>query len=197
MTRRLLTSLGAATILASVLLATPLRVSADSAAGAQVQRADDGTTEDTAMDPCLPAKPNRVIGDAAARDLFRHGFRRRPIPVLGRKGVLAFARTELFFGTDKPEGPPVSDEDFRGFLDNQITPRFPDGLTVVKGDGQFRDEAGDIIQEASFILILLYPIESVNDSNRRIESIRRCYLHQFDQESVLRVDAPFASWVSF
>ena len=117
--------------------------------------------------------------------------------MLGRKGALAFARTELFFGTEKPEGPPVSDDDFRGFLDSQITPRFPDGLTVVKGDGQFKDSEGDIIKEASFILILLYPIESVKDSNRRIERIRRCYLRQFDQESVLRVDDPFASWVSF
>ena len=195
MKRRLLTSLGAATILATVLVATPLRVSAD--AGAQFQRSDDGGPEETAVDPCLPAKPNAVIGDTSSRDLFRRGFRRRPIPVLGRKGVLAFARTELFFGTDKPEGPPVSDDDFRGFLDSQITPRFPDGLTVVKGDGQFTDSEGNLIKEASFILILLYPIESVKDSSRRIESIRRCYLRQFDQESVLRADDPFASWVSF
>jgi Protein of unknown function (DUF3574) len=195
MKRRLITSLGAATILASVLVAAPLRVSADT--GALIQRSDDGGAEETAMNPCLPAKPNPVIGDSSAADFFRRGFRRRPIPVLGRKGVLAFARTELFFGTEKPEGPPVSDDDFRGFLDSQITPRFPDGLTVVKGDGQFTDSAGEIIKEASFILILLYPIENVRDSNRRIESIRRCYLRQFDQESVLRVDDPFASWVSF
>ena len=145
MKRRLLTSLGAATILATVLVATPLRVSAD--AGAQFQRSDDGGPEETAVDPCLPAKPNAVIGDTSSRDLYRRGFRRRPIPVLGRKGVLAFARTELFFGTDKPEGPPVSDDDFRGFLDSQITPRFPDGLTVVKGDGQFTDSEGNLIKE--------------------------------------------------
>jgi hypothetical protein len=193
--KRLLTGFGAATIFATVLVVTPLRASAD--AGVQLQRSDDGGLEETAADPCLPAKPNPVIGDSSSRDFFRRGFRRRPIPVLGRKGVLAFARTELFFGTEKPEGPPVSDEDFRGFLDSQITPRFPDGLTVVKGDGQFRDSTGDIIKEASFILILLYPVESVKDSNRSIERIRRCYLHQFDQESVLRVDDPFASWVSF
>jgi len=193
--KRLLASFGAATILATVLAAAPLRVSAD--AGAQFQRPDDGGPEETAADPCLPSKPGPVIGDSSSRDFFRRGFRRRPIPVLGRKGVLAFARTELFFGTEKPEGPPVSDDDFRGFLDSQITPRFPDGLTVVKGDGQFKDSEGDIIKEASFILILLYPIESAKDSNRSIERIRRCYLHQFDQESVLRVDDPFASWVSF
>jgi hypothetical protein len=102
----------------------------------------------------------------------------------------------LFFGTDKPNGP-VTDEEFRAFLDNQITPRFPDGLTVVKGDGQFMASTGDLVREASFLLILLDPIESANVSNRRIESIRQCYLLQFQQESVLRADQPFASWVYF
>jgi hypothetical protein len=70
-------------------------------------------------------------------------------------------------------------------------------LTVVKGDGQFMASTGDLVKEASFILILLYPIESANVSNRRIESIRQCYLLQFQQESVLRADQPFASWVYF
>jgi hypothetical protein len=195
MTRRILTSLGAATILASVLAAAPVRVHAQ--AGSPFQRSGDSGSEDTAMDPCLPPNPNAAVGVSSARDFSRRGsFRRRPIPPLGRKGALAFARTELFFGTDKPDGV-VTDEQFQAFLDNQITPRFPDGLTVVKGDGQFRDSTGEIIKEASFILILLYPIESVKDSSRRIESIRRCYLLQFQQESVLRVDDPFASWVSF
>jgi hypothetical protein len=29
-------------------------------------------------------------------------------------------------------------------------------LTVVKGDGQFTDSTGELVKEASFILILLY-----------------------------------------
>jgi hypothetical protein len=193
MTRRILTSLGAAAVVASVLAATAPPVRAQ--AGAQFQRSGDGGSEDAAMDPCLPPSPNAVASSSA--DLFRRGaFRRRPIPPLGRKGALAFARTELFFGTDKPDGV-VTDAEFRGFLDSQITPRFPDGLTVLKGDGQFRDSTGEIVKEASFILILLYPVESARDSNRRIEKIRSCYLLQFQQESVLRADDPFASWVSF
>ena len=193
MTRRILTSLGAATIMASVLAATPVPVRAQ--AGSQIQRSGDGGSEEAAaMDPCLPPNPNAVA--SSATDFFSRGFRRRPIPQLGRKGALAFARTELFFGTAKPDGV-VTDAEFRAFLDNQITPRFPDGLTVLKGDGQFRDGAGEIVKEASFILILLYPVDSARDSNRRIEKIRSCYLLQFQQESVLRADDPFASWVSF
>jgi hypothetical protein len=69
-------------------------------------------------------------------------------------------------------------------------------LTVVKGDGQFRS-GDEIVKEASFILILLYPIESFKDSSKLIESIRQCYQNTFQQESVLRADDPFASWVYF
>jgi len=45
----------------------------------------------------------------------------------------AFARTELFFGSAKPDGSAVTEEEFSTFLDQVITPRFPDGLTLLTG----------------------------------------------------------------
>ena len=98
--------------------------------------------------------------------------------------------------TAKPDGV-VTDEQFMEFLDRIITPRFPDGLTLLKGNGQFRDGEGDIIKEESFVLILLYPLEEFHESSRRINVIREHYKDEFDQESVLRVDDPFAVRVSF
>jgi hypothetical protein len=98
-----------------------------------------------------------------------------------------WARTELFFGTSMPGGGVVSDEQFKAFLDTQITPRFPDGLTVLTGYGQFKLSTGVIQQERSFVLILLYPLSS-HESNRRIEEIRTLYKARFSQESVLRAD---------
>ena len=121
---------------------------------------------------------------------------RRPIPQGARHQTLFFARTELFFGTAKPDGE-VTEEEFLAFLDQEITPRFPDGLTLLKGDGQFRGEDGVIVKEDSFLLILLYPLEGFRESSGKIESIRRLYRAQFQQESVLRVDDPFAVRVSF
>jgi len=85
----------------------------------------------------------------------------------------------------------------RGFLDNEITPRFPDGLTLLKGDGQFRGEDGTIVKEDSFVLILLYPVESFGESSMKIDAIRDLYKTQFQQESVLRVDERWAVRVSF
>ena len=41
-----------------------------------------------------------------------------------------FWRTELYFGRDKNDGTQVSDEEWSKFLDEIVTPKFPDGLTV-------------------------------------------------------------------
>lgn len=99
-----------------------------------------------------------------------------------------WARTELFFGTSRPDGTVVTDDKFKRFLDQEVTPRFPDGLTLLSGQGQFKNSSGVIIQERSKVLILLYPLEDTGASNR-IEAIRAAYKLAFQQESVLRVDS--------
>jgi hypothetical protein len=97
-------------------------------------------------------------------------------------------RTELFFGTAKPDGSAVSDAEWDAFLDSEITPRFPDGLTVLSGAGQWQGDDDVIVEERSKIVILLYPREAVDESNEEIEAIRTAYEQQFQQESVLRAD---------
>jgi hypothetical protein len=115
-----------------------------------------------------------------------------------RTTATPFARTELFFGTARPDDlPPVSEDEFRQFLDHEITPRFPDGLTLVTALGQFLHPNGVIVQERSLLLILLYPADTQKASSRKIERIRTAYKRQFQQESVLRVDDPALVWVSF
>jgi hypothetical protein len=98
-----------------------------------------------------------------------------------------FLRTELFFGLSKPEGE-VTEEEFQQFLAQNITPRFPDGLTVVTGLGQFRNAFSIIIQERTKLVILLYPPDQAHTSGR-IEQIREEYKTLFQQESVLRADS--------
>jgi hypothetical protein len=99
-----------------------------------------------------------------------------------------FARTELYFGTDKP-GPDISEAQFRRFVAEVVTPRFPDGLTILSAIGQFREDDGDIIREDSKVIVLLYPAAVAGDANQRIEEIRGLYQTQFQQQSVLRVDS--------
>ncbi|MDQ3800186.1 MAG: DUF3574 domain-containing protein [Acidobacteriota bacterium] len=108
-----------------------------------------------------------------------------------------FLRTELFFGRLKADGSEVSAEEWQRFLAGEVTTRFPAGFTVLEGYGQFRNDAGKIIRENSFVLIVLYPLETSRAASRKIEEIRRAYLKAFQQQSVLRVDFPQTVRVSF
>jgi hypothetical protein len=100
-----------------------------------------------------------------------------------------WARSELYFGTSKPDGTEVSDDEFKKFLDEEVTPRFPDGLTLLTGFGQFRNSRGVIVQERSKLLIILYPLSDATGASDRLEAIRAAYKAAFQQESVLRVDS--------
>ncbi|UWX03769.1 DUF3574 domain-containing protein [Pseudoxanthomonas sp. NC8] len=55
-----------------------------------------------------------------------------------------WVRSELYFGVGSEDGPStrsqtdaISEEQWRAFLDAEVTPRFPDGLTVFDAYGQW------------------------------------------------------------
>jgi Protein of unknown function (DUF3574) len=108
-----------------------------------------------------------------------------------------FIRTELYFGRNKSDGTEVSRNEFDGFLSGFVTERFPDGLTVLNGRGQFLNSEGEVEQERSIVLILLYPVSARNEKHIKIEEIREEYKKRFLQQSVLRVGDPLPVWVSF
>src|SRR5215212_7680869 len=64
-------------------------------------------------------------------------------------GAEEFSGTELYFGSARPDGTFVTATEWSEFLAEVITPRFPDGLTVISGMGQWQEEDSDIIQERS------------------------------------------------
>ncbi|MBW4664334.1 MAG: DUF3574 domain-containing protein [Chroococcus sp. CMT-3BRIN-NPC107] len=90
---------------------------------------------------------------------------------------------ELYLGRNKPGGQ-VSNQAFQQFLQSQVTPRFPDGLTVLDADGQFLGSNG-IIKEKTKLLILIHA--NRQEDQKEIQEIIDEYKEQFDQESVLRV----------
>ncbi|CAM5274670.1 hypothetical protein SRIMM317S_06639 [Streptomyces rimosus subsp. rimosus] len=73
-------------------------------------------------------------------------------------------------------------------MDAYVTPRFPAGLTVQDGYGQYRDSHGTIERERSYELILLYPTSQARPNGPKIEQIRAAYMKRFGQESVARID---------
>ena len=92
----------------------------------------------------------------------------------------------LYFGTSTPTGA-VSDEQWKGFLADAVTPRFPAGLTHWQASGQWRS-ADNIILENAYVLNILR--QDTPDSDNRIVELTMLYKQQFDQESVLRVSSP-------
>jgi hypothetical protein len=102
-----------------------------------------------------------------------------------------YVQTHLMFGTVRPDGgPDVTDQEFRAFVDDVVTPRFPAGLTVDEVRGQYRDRHGTIERERSYEVYLLYPLTEAQEQDGRIEEIRDAYTARFAQESVARVDEP-------
>ncbi|MDE2842475.1 MAG: DUF3574 domain-containing protein [Chloroflexota bacterium] len=96
---------------------------------------------------------------------------------------------QLYFGRSDASGTPgaVSDQDWEQFLEDTVTPRFPDGLTVTDGSGQWRNESGEILREQSKVLTLLvWPDET---ARQRLDEIAAQYKSRFDQESVLLTSA--------
>jgi hypothetical protein len=109
-----------------------------------------------------------------------------------RSQAHAMARLELLFGTARADGDAITEEQWVAFLDAEVTPRFPAGLTVLEGTGQWRGRTG-VDRERSNVLIIWY--EPTARADQQIEAIRTAYKRRFDQESVLRVDS--VSCVSF
>src|SRR5471032_169032 len=55
---------------------------------------------------------------------------------------------DLFYGA-------VSDVDWASYLAEEVTPRFPDGLTAIDAAGQWRNPSGVVTREHSKLLILI------------------------------------------
>jgi len=104
-------------------------------------------------------------------------------------GGEAMTATRLYFGMAIPGGGAVSEADWRRFLAREVTPRFPDGLTVHEARGQWRDtRTGRLVRERSRVLLLLH--RGTAKARAAIAAIVARYKARFEQRSVLRVDAP-------
>lgn len=101
-----------------------------------------------------------------------------------------WVRSELYFGVGNEDGTDaVSDAQWQAFLDREVTPRFPDGLTVLDGYGQwlFRDR-DELVRQRSKILVVLH--ERSPRRTADIEAIRQAWKQATRHESVLWSQQP-------
>lgn len=98
--------------------------------------------------------------------------------------------TTLYFGLDLPDGGVVSEEQWTGFLADIVTPRFPDGFTVLDAYGQWRDPEvanAPVIREKTRVVIIVH--SATQAASEAIEEIKSIYLTSFGQKSVFHTEA--------
>ncbi len=85
---------------------------------------------------------------------------------------------ELMLGRGKG-----GDAQWRAFLRDEVTPRFPDGLTVYETTGQWRDPARNlVVREKSRVLRIIVPADT--PAQEKIAAIAAAYKTKFAQKSV-------------
>jgi hypothetical protein len=93
---------------------------------------------------------------------------------------------QLFFGQNIGGKPGVSDAEFRKFVDEELTPRFPQGLTVLDGGGQWKGPDQKLIRESSKVVVLVLPAHGLG-VGFKLNEVREAYKQRFKQDSVLMV----------
>ncbi len=90
---------------------------------------------------------------------------------------------ELVFARVQAGGRAVSEADFAGFLKQEISRRFPDGLTVVDAQGRWAAPAGGAIHGPSKTVMVV--LHGGADDRTKLEAIRTAYAERFHQPSAL------------
>ena len=94
----------------------------------------------------------------------------------------AHVRTTLYFGTNRPKGS-VSELEWQVFLRDDVTTRFPEGLTVWDAQGQWRMQDGKVDQERSKVLLLVHA--DTPAARDAVQAVIARYRSAFEQQSVL------------
>lgn len=99
--------------------------------------------------------------------------------------------TKLYFGLGSADQPDkgVSEAEWRSFLDQEVTPRFASGLSVVDAYGQWQGKTQTSPERLrSKCLIIDYPDTAENRA--KVEAIRAAWKQKTGDQSVMRVTEP-------
>ena len=99
--------------------------------------------------------------------------------------------TRLYFGLGPADHPDqgVSEARWREFLDREVTPRFPDGLSVADLYGQWQGKSQPSPERLrSKVLIIDYP--DTQENRDKIDAIRSAWKKMTGDQSVMRVTQP-------
>lgn len=116
---------------------------------------------------------------------------RTPTEQTGHTGLEACApraeprvTVEMLFGRNIGNVTGVTEGDFQAFLDDEVTPRFPDGFTVMDTSGQYRSGEGALVREPGKLLLIALPARGTGTGVAALDETAEAYKRRFRQESV-------------
>jgi hypothetical protein len=95
-------------------------------------------------------------------------------------------QVDLYFGRETGTGREITEAEWASFLNEEVTPRFPAGLSVVDVAGQYREPSGVIQRERSKLLVLV--VFDAPAHGPMVEAVVGVYSKRYGQNAVLRVE---------
>jgi hypothetical protein len=121
----------------------------------------------TALTACATHPPK--LATVAARPCPNGGYRQT---------------AELVFGRVSSDGKAgVSEVEFAKFLDGEVSPRFPQGMTVIDAEGRWTPPAGSMIRTPAKMVMIILPGNA--DDAKKLDAVRVAYKTRFHQPSAL------------
>ncbi len=101
---------------------------------------------------------------------------------------------QLFYGRAHKDGSQINAAEWADYVAKDVTPRFPDGLTVIDASGQWKHpKTGRVMREKSTIIEIV--TSGSPETWSRMQELRDIYKKRFQQEMVgLVVNLSCASW---
>jgi hypothetical protein len=123
-----------------------------------------------------------ALGLAAGGGLTTAIAQKRVPPAECGGSTAAQVRTTLYFGNARPKGS-VSELEWQLFLRDEVTTRFPDGLTVWDAEGQWRAPHGSVEHERTKVLLIVHA--DTPAAREAVLAVIERYRKAFEQQSVL------------
>jgi len=105
--------------------------------------------------------------------------------------TLHWVETRLYFGLGPADDPDkgVSEAEWHGFLDKEVTPRFPAGLSVMDLYGQWQGKS-EAQPERIRSKVLMIDYAATKENAAKIEAIRAAWKKRTGDQSVMKVTEP-------
>jgi hypothetical protein len=103
-------------------------------------------------------------------------------------GQTPLRTAQLYLGRQIAGESTPSDAAVTKFLAEEVSPRFPDGLTVIRGGETWRGADDRLVRQSAKVVLIVLPRSE--DAEQRIQLVRTAYKTRFRQDAIVRITRP-------